>query len=162
MSPEKSHTLFREKKRKKERFSWNLAFCQGLAFDFCISALPQKRWMQTVLLRKTSRLRRKTRSARLSPPAVSRLRRSILALRARGLFLTDHSEPSLASQNLSPPAVSRLRRSILALRARGLFFTDHSKPSLWQRLHEICPLQNPEPGCTQGYAKALGQHWMVL
>ena len=25
--------------------------------------------------------------------------------------------------------------------------------------HETCPLQNPEPGSTQGYAKALGQQW---
>ena len=74
-----------------------LAFCQGLAFDLCVSALPAEE-----ALRKTARLRRKTRSARLSPPAVSHLPRSVLrlrsltlALRACGLFLKDRGKPSL-------------------------------------------------------------------
>ena len=76
----------------------SLAFCQGLAFYLCVSALMIKRW-------NLLRLWRKTRFAHLSPPAdscVYRLRRSILALRARGLFLTDRAKPSLWQRLLSP------------------------------------------------------------
>ena len=59
--------------------SWNhVAFCQGLAFYLCVSALMMKRWKQISqnLLRLQSW-------------------RSILALRARGVFLTDPVKPSL-------------------------------------------------------------------
>ena len=62
----------------------DIVFCQGLAFDLCVSAL---------LIRKTSRLRQNTHFARLSPPVDSRC--SILTLRTRGLFLTDRVKPSL-------------------------------------------------------------------
>ena len=61
-----------------------VAFCQGLAFYLCVSALMMKRWKQNLL-----RLRRKTRFARLSPPADSR------AFGARGLFLMESVKPSL-------------------------------------------------------------------
>ena len=40
-------------------FSFNLAFCQGLAFDLCVSTLLMKR---SVLLRKTSCSARSSRS----------------------------------------------------------------------------------------------------
>ena len=55
-----------------------VAFRQGLAFNLCVSTLTAEEVNANVLLRKTYRLRRKTHSTRLSPPAVSRLRRSIL------------------------------------------------------------------------------------
>ena len=60
-----------------------VAFCQGLAFDLWVSALLMKKCF----------------AKPYAPPAkgsqLSRLRRSILALRACGLFLTDRVKPSL-------------------------------------------------------------------
>ena len=96
----------------------SLAFCQGLAFDFCVSALPQKRWMHGFA------------SQNLAPPAKDSLRSSFASggLAPSALGLAPSALDTRASRSYSRSAL------VLALRARGLFLTDHSKPSLWQRL----------------------------
>ena len=86
---------------------WWLAFCQGLAFDLCISALLMKRWKQGWFCKGWFCFAKP-----LAPLA------------------KDSSHSSFASSRLS-----RLQRSILALRFRGLFLTDRVKPSLWQWLY---------------------------
>ena len=69
----------------------HLAFCQGLAFYLCVSALMIKSGKQKIGFASQNllRFRRKTSFAGLSPPADS------CAFGARGLFLTDHVKPSL-------------------------------------------------------------------
>ena len=95
------------------------------------------------------RLRRKTRFARLSPPADSR---TFCARNSRFALVAYFSQTVLNrffcfAKPLAPPAKDSLRssfasgglsyllRSKLALCARGLFLTDGVKPILWQRLY---------------------------
>ena len=74
--------LFSNRDLEIQTFCPQLAFCQGLAFDSCVSALPAN---------KTTRLQRKTRSRA----------RSSFAFGARGLFLTDRSKPNLLTKTSS-------------------------------------------------------------
>ena len=94
-----------------------IAFCQGLAFDFCISALPQKRCRFCFA--------KPLASGERLAPLVFRLRRSrAFGARSRA-FGARYSRFALDTRDTRPSALdTRASRSILALRAR------HSRSAL--------------------------------
>ena len=89
-----------------------LAFCQGFAFYICVLAPSwwkgeSKRFAKPLAPPAKDSLRSSFASGGLS-----RLRRSILTLRARGLFLTDRVKPSLWQRLRRPKMFHFIQKNV--------------------------------------------------